>query len=167
LKRVGYLLSELDDVPPGTPWEAKLSGTMALLRSVGHVLDKTDGSKGEPELRRAIDAHWSKLNQGKNSQDYEIFWEFIEEERNLILKEGDVRTDYITMIPGFGAHASAHCGGETPPGLPEKPAKARQQYYLTEGPYHGRDPRLVIREAIEWWENYLDAIEKDANAAPP
>src|SRR5207245_1310981 len=57
---------------------------VALLRSVGHVLDSVDGETA-PELRRAIDEEYTKLKDSKPAPS--IFWEFIHEERNMVLKE--------------------------------------------------------------------------------
>jgi hypothetical protein len=42
LSRAEYMLTELRDDPRGVAWEAKFSASVALLRSIGHVLEKTD-----------------------------------------------------------------------------------------------------------------------------
>jgi hypothetical protein len=34
-------------------------------------------------------------------------------------------------------------------------------YTINEGPYKGRDQRELLQEAIDWWEEYLDRIDKD------
>jgi hypothetical protein len=45
LARCEYLFDELKATKPsGIAWEAKFSGTIALLRSVGHALEKTDAA---------------------------------------------------------------------------------------------------------------------------
>src|SRR5688500_15276332 len=54
-----------------------------LLRAVGHVLDKVDG-RGSPRLRDAIDRRWQLWRDDRVG--YSIFCDFIEEERNNVLK---------------------------------------------------------------------------------
>jgi hypothetical protein len=44
----------------GIAWEAKFSATLALLRSVGHVLDKVDGEVS-PAARTEIDRWWDLI----------------------------------------------------------------------------------------------------------
>ena len=59
---------------------------VALLRTVGQVLDKVDGRQGEP-LRRAIDARWRVWNANRASN--RAYWNFIEAERHAVLKVYD------------------------------------------------------------------------------
>ena len=35
-------------------------------------------------------------------------------------------------------------------------------YEMEKGPYKGRDPRLVVDEAITWWQQYLDGVDTRA-----
>jgi hypothetical protein len=165
LKRAEYMSTELRADPRGDAWEAKFSASIALLRSVGHVLDKTDG-KRSAKLRAAIDQWWTPINAGKRQKAPEIFWAFIDEERNLILKEGDVRAGQSTMIELVGVSATALVAGQTPPPPPPppKPPKATHSYHMNHGPFAGRDPRDLIEEAIAWWRTQLDLIEEKANA---
>src|SRR4051794_28573542 len=57
---------------------------VALLRSVGHVLQKVD-SKRDPRIAGAVAAAWERWKVDREANA--VFWEFIEEERNYILKE--------------------------------------------------------------------------------
>lgn len=57
---------------------------LALLRSVGHVLDKVDGSRST-HLRAAINTRWVEVRSGTLHD--QIFHDFIERERNMLLKE--------------------------------------------------------------------------------
>ena len=52
---------------------------VALLRAVGHVLDKVDGATS-PALRTVINQRYAALKASR--PDPAIFWHFIEEERN-------------------------------------------------------------------------------------
>jgi hypothetical protein len=57
---------------------------VTLLRTVGHVLDKVDGARST-FLRAAVDERWVKIRQG--GVEHQIFHDFIDRERNSILKE--------------------------------------------------------------------------------
>jgi hypothetical protein len=72
----------LDPVAFRRSWAA----VVALLRAVGHVLDKVDGRRSE-SLRRAIDARWRLWNA--NRAGNRAYWTFIEAERNNVLKVYD------------------------------------------------------------------------------
>ncbi len=56
---------------------------VALLRAVGHVLDKVDGRQSQ-SLRRAIDARWRRWHGDRAGN--RAYWSFIESERNNVLK---------------------------------------------------------------------------------
>lgn len=59
---------------------------VVMFRTVGHVLDKVDSNISS--VHSAVIRHrWSEWKQ--NKRDSWIFWEFIEEERNNILKSFD------------------------------------------------------------------------------
>ena len=56
---------------------------VALLRAVGHVLDKVDGRQS-PSLRRAIDGRWRRWHADRAGN--RAYWSFIEAERANVLK---------------------------------------------------------------------------------
>jgi hypothetical protein len=64
-------------------WRVHWAGALALLRAVGHVLHKVDGA--DPKTRRLIDIAYDRWKAHR--KENAIFWEFIEQERNDILKE--------------------------------------------------------------------------------
>ena len=68
----------------GPLFRLRWAGLVALLRAVGHVLDKVDG-KASPEARAAIRTAWA-AHQPPNPAGA-IFWSFIEHERDNILKQ--------------------------------------------------------------------------------
>jgi hypothetical protein len=121
---------------------------VALMRAVGHVLDKVDGSRN-PAMRAAVDAHYQKLKQNKSTEH--LFWDFIENERNNILKEyevgflaGPIELMVLPCGEAFALGESLFCP-------------------LAHGHYAGEDCRDVMRDAIAWWEIQLNAIDKHAN----
>jgi hypothetical protein len=124
-------------------------GLMALLRAVGHVLDKVDGA--EDQLVKAAAAEM--FAEMKNNRcEYEIFFEFIEAERNLILKEyrsgADIRVPVPVLIRPDGSET-----------IPES-ARPFPMFVFEGGPYTGEDARDVAPRAIEFWDEYLGEIER-------
>lgn len=61
-------------------------GCLALLRAVGHVLDKVDGTN-DAQLAPIIAVHYENLKATRPA----IFWDFIEDERNLVIKTYSMR----------------------------------------------------------------------------
>jgi hypothetical protein len=137
---------------PTELWRPRWAGLVALLRAVGHVLDKVDGNKSDGS-RKVIDSAWQELCQSKPEPS--IFWEFIEAERNNVLKAYVIGTGVnITVRPGT---ARLNLGnGETGSG-PSGPTTF--EAFMRSGPFQGRDPIELCREAIAFWHRYLDAID--------
>lgn len=139
-----YLLEEeADDDRFRILWIAGV----VLARAVGHVLHKVDATL-DPELARIVDqrfAEW-KADPAKNA----IFWDFIEQERNLILKEYELRfRDSAPLVVEVDGEAYG-------------PYLLKDHLFspMVDGPYAGEDCRDVLEEAIRWWERQLDVIEK-------
>jgi hypothetical protein len=127
----------------GRAWRRRWVAAVVLLRTVGYVLATIDVNIST-KYKSAIDAAWSQLGQSKPQPA--IFWEFIEAERNNIIHEYEV---------GAGQGATVHLGQN----------KATEHHYLMNtGPFAGSDQRDVLRQAIAWWEAYLDSIDRAANA---
>ena len=135
-------VDEIGDGIQGRAWRRRWVAAVVLLRTVGYVLGKIDVNIG-PRYKVAIDAAWKQLNGSKPRPV--IFWEFIEAERNNIIHEYEV---------GAGQGATVHLGQNKP---------IENHYLVNTGPFTGRDQRDVLREAIEWWESYLNAIDHAAN----
>jgi len=157
LARCEYLLDELKAKPIGIAWQAKLSGTIALLRSVGHVLNKVDAA-ASPAARAEVDRWWAAIKSTKSTPD--IFWDFIEVERNLILKEGQLRAGQSATVQLVGVQAAAIAAGQTPP--PESPKqspKASYSYHMNDGPFTGHHPHDLVAKALQWWRDQLDLID--------
>ncbi|WP_208934399.1 hypothetical protein [Paracidovorax avenae] len=122
---------------------------MALCRSVGHVLDKVD-SRTSPRLSVAIKRAWTSWHA--NREQHKLFHDFIESERNAVLKEYEV---------GFmsGRAAFVVIPGMTIATLPDELFCP-----LAAGPYEGEDCRDVLAMAIDWWQVQLREIENAAAA---
>jgi hypothetical protein len=73
--------SDLDEEHP--EWRMHWVFGVTMLRTVGHVLAKID-ARSSARHRRAIDQSWK--NWKAHREDNWIFWDFVENERNNILK---------------------------------------------------------------------------------
>ncbi|MBW0279603.1 hypothetical protein [Shewanella xiamenensis] len=124
-------------------WIAAIS----LCRSVGQVLNKID-SKRSLDLSVKIEEQWREIKA--NRQDNLIFHEFIEKERNLILKEYEV--GYISG--SFGVVSGSTYLGQLDEGLYSP---------IASGEYEGEDCRDVLKQAIDWWIRKITKIEQYAH----
>jgi hypothetical protein len=117
-----------DELPE---WRRSWVAGVALLRTIGHVLDKVD-AKVSPKHRKVIDAFWLELKSDRQSS--KIFWEFIECERNNLLKT------YSTA-----ARATKNEGG----------------WFIEFG--EGSDAFDTFRAAVYWWREQLMRLEHALN----
>jgi hypothetical protein len=157
--RCEFFRRKLWENPVGVAWEAQFSGCIALLRSVGHVLNKTDVASSE-RLASNATKWWASMKTSK--PDPRIYWEFIEKERNLVLKESDIRAGQSAMVRIVGVQARGAAADEKtePLTLPaEARPKATYSYQMNQGHFTGRDPRELIDEAIAWWNEQILIIE--------
>jgi hypothetical protein len=103
----------------------------------------------DPDLAAVIDEVWPTM------KEVPIFRDFIEQERNNVVKEYE-----------FGAYQGVRHSGHPPYGVMVGVANRPHPIYPMSpgGPYAGRDQRDLVREAIDWWEKQLDEIETRAGA---
>jgi hypothetical protein len=80
-----YALTELRNDPQGAAYRVRWFGALAMLRAVGHVLRKVD-AKSSPHLEQANSAWWDNLQIARPA-----IWQFIDDDRNALLKEYDYR----------------------------------------------------------------------------
>src|SRR5262245_48794944 len=77
-------LGDLADGVQGPTFRRRWITALALLRAVGHVLDKIDSEKSHL-YRESIRNWWKRLKS--TEPEPHIFWDFIDKERNMLLKE--------------------------------------------------------------------------------
>jgi hypothetical protein len=133
-------LSSIREGIQGREWRVQWVAAVTLLRIVGHVLDKID-SRRSPAYKQSIDRAWKLLQSTKPNP--EIFWGFIDDERNAVLKEYSISAGQGVTIDLSGTHGVA-----------------TYHYIINSGPFKGQDQRNVISDAIAWWESYLDLIDQ-------
>lgn len=137
----------------GSRWRIVYMANLALLRAVYHVLKLRD-VPNDPQLSAAF-ARWdAQLLRTKPRP--EIYWEFIVDERNQLLKEYLPTPVQNTTVPEVQFDISS---GET-----RDLGTMRQQYTMTEGHFAGQEQRRLIKLAIEWWQEQLASLELNAQA---
>ncbi len=130
---------------------------VTLLRAVGHVLEKVDADTS-PAMRAVITKKWKQLNQTKPSP--EIFWGFIEEERNRFLKNykhGIVRELVISgpIMDEVQTTLRINVGD----GGGEIGSGKNLRSFISSGPFAGKSEREVAWQAYDWWDSYLNEID--------
>ena len=89
---VHQMLEDEEDVER---MRALWAGGIALLRAVGHILEKVDGA--DPVVGEIIAERYRDWKS--NRKKYAVFWEFIEQERNNILKTYQFSSSFQDKIP--------------------------------------------------------------------
>lgn len=115
---------------------------IALARAVGHVLDKVDAEQDE-HLARIIRSKYASWKEHRSAN--RIFWDFIEDERNRVLKEYSV---------GF-------LSGPIKLAADDEVYELDENLFcpLSDGAFAGEDCRDILKSAIDWWEVQLAEIE--------
>jgi hypothetical protein len=156
-----YALADYE-AAPNTPFQRpRWVAVMTLLRTVGLVLDKVDRPAADVATQRLIDADWNRLNATK--PEPRIFWEFIHAERNEVvhLYDPSARVNITIQLGGVWWNPATSESGGDPAG------PTTYDHVMRKGPFVGRDPRELCREAIAFWKEYLDAIDRVASRTPP
>jgi hypothetical protein len=110
-----------------TEWRLFWVAGIALLRTVGHILAKADVTTTNIH-KQAIESAWIAWKADTTANA--IFWDFIERERNSLLKTYE-----------FGAKLS----------------KDEKGYFVEFS--NGDDAFQMFREAVYWWRHQLMWIE--------
>lgn len=121
---------------------------VSALRSVGHVLQKVDTSTSGAH-RCAIDSAYIRWKQDK--QTHRIFWLFIQDERNSVLKNADASVYPISQVLSHDAFSESEVDFDI-------------YAPMLRGPWEGEDCRDVIREAISWWRSELSLVKAAIDA---
>ena len=146
----------MEDETDEMSWHLLWVAAVVLLRSVGHVMEKVDVA-GDASLHTPAQAAYRRW-KNPEAAEHRIFRDFIEEERNLIIKEYAHRISRgpVTLVSGSAATESERQPPET--------FLARGNLFrpMLAGSYMGEDGRDVGDEAIAWWKRERGAIERAA-----
>lgn len=150
-------LSILEEEQDLRRWRITWVSAVALIRAVGHVLQKVDGK--DETIKKSANQLYKKWK--KNAQENSIFHEFIEKERNNILKEYEVNIHPMTEVPvAVEVTLKSQVTGE----LRREGMVARigENIYrpMLDGYREGDDARDVYADAIQWRDEQLSDIEK-------
>ncbi len=145
LQDVSSCISWLHEETDPFRFRMAVVASIALVRAVGHVLRKVDSSNC-PVFAEVVKERFESWKRDRESA--RIFWEFIESERNNILKEYEFRFDFSPVITTGEATHAWRVGADL-------------YCPVVDGVYVGQDVRDVLQEAVRWWTQELDAIEAD------
>jgi hypothetical protein len=117
-----------------------------LLRAVGHVLEKVDRPVADFQTQDRIEDACPQLNASRTEP--RIFWDFIESERNNLLKMYAVRAAVnISITPGTGTLSFLPVvSGPAASWMVATPTT--MDFVMRDGPYKDRDPLDLAREAL-------------------
>lgn len=158
-----YALSQHRSTLQANAFRVSWFSVVALLRAVGHVLQKIDGAAdAPPAMRRAIEYKYSELRASKPAP--QIYWAFIDTTRNRFLKEykSNVKRTLPIMIDGNLHHVFDVGSGRGGFGLEGGAGMGPASGFVSridEGPYAGRPEADVALEATTWWSSYLDDVD--------
>lgn len=138
-------------------WRIHWVAALALIRAVGHVLDKIDGVN--PKIGVAARSAYKQWKS--HAPEHEIFREFIERERNTILKEYEFNTHPNEEVEFVLVRTLRRVSDDTVM-TDAQIAPIGDNIYrpLLSGFREGDDARDVLSDAIDWWEAELAAIEE-------
>lgn len=151
-------LRDLVESDVGPMWRRRWFALVGLLRSVGHVLDKVDGPT-DARLAKIISEQYRKLKASRPQP--EIYWGFIDDERNIVIKEYRFRAYNALSVTGSRGGPINVFNPETGVVMTVEVNRYGEAHVhlLTEGPFEGRREADVATEAIQWWKAYLAAID--------
>lgn len=141
LRDLAQAVEMLEDEAQNDRFRILWVGAVALARAVGHVLKKVDGE--DPLFAKAVETLWASWKA--DPEEHAIFWEFIEQERNNVLKTYELGYEEGDIPVVAGGHVFE---------LDENIYRP-----LLEGRWAGEDGRDILRLAIEWWSRQLEYVE--------
>ena len=141
-------------------WRVHWAAAVALIRTVGSVLDKVDGDL-DAAIKAASNTRYREWRTGTGQN--EMFTEFIEKERNNLLKE--YKTD-VHPLPEIqmALQTTLRRVSDGAPLTVSDIVELDKNIYrpILDGPWEGDDARDVLSAAIDWWQRELNLIDKMA-----
>ncbi|MGJ8558932.1 MAG: hypothetical protein ACSHX3_01720 [Litorimonas sp.] len=150
LKDVWWIRNRLEIETDNATWRILWIASVTLLRTVGHVARKVDGET-DPLLAEACN---QVFQTWKHGDEHKIFREFINEQRNLLLKEYDTgMSEGDTPVTFTLQNPEGKLSGYN--------ALLGENIYrpMKDGPWEGQDGREVIDEALAWWNTEILRME--------
>lgn len=153
-----YVRAMLEDEPRHIEWRLNWILAVVLLRTVGHVLNNVDGAAlpAVKVLANQLHAEWKDT-----ATAHAVFRDFIERERNSILKEYS-----FTMTEGPVPLLAYLQNGDGFDVIRQALIEENIYRPMSDGPYEGEDGRTVLDDAIEWWTQQLARIDREIASTP-
>jgi predicted nucleic acid-binding protein len=148
LKDANTALQMLEEEENSDRWRVLWFAAVTMARSIGHVLHKVD-TKHNRKLKAASRAAYEKW---QSLPEHKIFHQFIEIERNSLVKENLTSAEGYSDI--WGIVFTDENGVENIESI-----EAILYRPIMCGPYQGVDARDVLSEALEWWATELDKLD--------
>lgn len=150
-------LSLLEEEVDLQRWRVHWAGAVALTRAVGHVLDKVDGSQN-PKIKKA--AALAFKGWKGNDPEHAIFREFIDLERNNILKEyrfshhplAEVDVEVVCRVQN-------QLTGHIADAVSVFPIGDNIYRPMLDGFREGDDARDVLSDALDWGDCELMKLD--------
>lgn len=137
-------------------WRVHWAAAVALTRSVGYVLHKVDGR--DPRIKHLANEAYSIWNS--DAPEHEIFREFIDKERNNILKQYEFNIHPLEKVDvAIRSQLQPLKGGPPIESYGVFPISENIYRPVLNGYREGDDARDVLSDALTWWNNQLAAIE--------
>jgi hypothetical protein len=150
-------LQDLAESGPDSTWRRRWICLLALLRAVGHVLHKVD-APADAKLAEIVAREYEKLKASRPIP--EIYWWFIEDERNIALKEYKLRTvPYASATAASSLSVTDPMTGKLLTVAAKRAVDDLGFRVMVDGHYKGRLDMDVAAEAIAWWRQHLQNIE--------
>lgn len=127
---------------------------VTLLRTIGHVLHKVDAPNIDVILQEELAAQFKFW---KSSEP--IFRDFIEKERNNILKEYDVCVEVADIKEAVNLITSDGCQFVTSDGYSLQVTNTIEAFVKANGFCEGESPITTLNSALSWWDIKLKTFE--------
>lgn len=137
--------------------EAKVAwfASLAMLRAIGHVLEKVDspgGGTAFKELLKEKYDHWKEV---------EIFRDFIELERNAIIKEYRSSLTVKEQCKVVKLVTVDHRTLKSKDGFSLHSTESITEFIKGSGLGSEKSPLTTLNRALEWWDTQLKELENN------
>ncbi|PKH03844.1 hypothetical protein CXF72_04035 [Psychromonas sp. MB-3u-54] len=127
---------------------------VTLLRTIGHVLHKVDAQNFDVTLQEEL---FVQFKVWKSSEP--IFKEFIEKERNNILKEYDICVEVSEVKESVNLITSDGFQLVSSDGYTLQATNTIEDFVKANGYCKGESPISILNSALNWWDIKLKKFE--------
>lgn len=154
-----YAIQKLKNKPINiSDWKIEWAGICSILKASIHLMRKKDAKSCMPALlKKELISVWERL--GANKEQYPLFWNFIDKERNNILKEYEFSA-YQVLLSSDGTIKTNYSL------LSILSEEEKMTLQIHRGYYAGRFALDVAEEAANWVEETLLNAIKSAGYDP-